>query len=96
MDEVSINKTIGGFRGEGGKSPIPENEKIIVENGVISEGSLSSNKFSKNYNKIQFFNWIFIKNFQNFLKISEQFVFLVQKAKNERMGLLNLLKNMLK
>ena len=40
----------GLIRGKGvarGKPPPPETEKIVVENGVISEGSIFSNKFSK-------------------------------------------------
>ena len=46
----------GVARGEGGKSspPPPETEKIVVENGVISEGSIFSNKFSKNSLKFHF------------------------------------------
>ena len=51
---------------------------------LISEFSIFSNKFSKNKFKnknkikIQFFYRIFIKTFQNFLKISQQFAFFVQ------------------
>ena len=38
-----------GRRQEGiGETPLPETEKIDVENGIISEGSIFSNKFSKN------------------------------------------------
>ena len=37
----------GRSQGEEGKFPPPETEKIVVENGVISEGSIFSNKFSK-------------------------------------------------
>ena len=45
-------------RSQGGKggTPPPETEKIVVENGVISESSIFR---------------IFIKKFQNFLKISK-------------------------
>ena len=46
--------------------------------------------------KIQFFYWIFIKNFQKFLKVSQQFVIFVQTAKNEHIRLFIFLKNMLK
>ena len=35
-----------GSQGGMGKPP-PPTEKIVVENGVISEGSILSNKFSK-------------------------------------------------
>ena len=58
--------------GKGGNAPGPETEKI-VENGVISEGSIFSNKFSK---KIKIKNSIFLQKFQqkNF-KISQQCVF---------------------
>ena len=37
----------GVARGKGGKSPPPETEKIDVENGVIFQRSIFSNKFSK-------------------------------------------------
>ena len=41
-----------GERGEGGNSPPPETEKMLYKNGVISESSIFSNKFSiKNKNK---------------------------------------------
>ena len=76
-----------------GEYPPAEARNIVIENGVISEGSIFSNIFSTNNNKIQFFNWIFIKNFQNFLKISQQFAFFVQTAENEHIGLLNSLEN---
>ena len=39
---------------------------------------------------------IFIKNFQNFLKISKQFVFFVQTREKVAHGLLNSFENMLK
>ena len=42
----------------------------------------------KNKNKNQFFNSSFIKNFQNFLKISQQFAFFVQTRKKLTNGLL--------
>ena len=62
--------SIDGFRGEGGKSPPPEAEKIVVENVVISEGSIFSNKFSKN----NFKNAIFLLNFhQKSSKFSQNF-----------------------
>ena len=54
----------GRSQGEGGNPPA-ETEKI-VENCVISEGSIFNNKFSKINKKIQFFYRIFIKKFQNF------------------------------
>ena len=42
-------------------------------------------------------NSIFLlKFYQKFQKVSQQFVFFVQTAKNEHMGLLIILKNMLK
>ena len=63
-----------------GKGEIPPTERIVVENGAISEGSILSNKFpknkiknkikNKNKIKIQFFYTFLIKIFQNFLKIS--------------------------
>ena len=43
----------GVARGKGENTP-SETEKIVVENGVISEGSIFSNKFSHKSNKIQF------------------------------------------
>ena len=35
----------GVGRGKGGNPPPPETGKIVVENGVISESSIFSNKF---------------------------------------------------
>ena len=46
--------------------------------------------------KIQFFYRIFIKQFQNFLKISQQFVFFVQTRQKLTHALLNFYENMLK
>ena len=37
----------GRSQGERGEISLPETDKIVVENGVISEGSIISNKFSK-------------------------------------------------
>ena len=37
----------GRSKGEWGNPPPPETEQIVVKNGVISEGSIISNKFSK-------------------------------------------------
>ena len=68
---------VGDYQGKGGKSP-PKPKKLLSKNGVISEDSIFSNKFSKikiKQLKNQFFYRIFIRNFQNFLKISQQFVF---------------------
>ena len=39
-------ETKGIARGKG-ELPPPETEKIVVENGVIPEGSIFCNKFSK-------------------------------------------------
>ena len=56
--EVRFSYTfIGGFKGEGrgrGDGPPPEAERIVVEKGVISEGSIFSNKFSKHNFKMPF------------------------------------------
>ena len=52
----------GRSQGEWGKSPPPKPKN----GGVISEGSIFSNKFSKKNKKIQFFYRIFIQKFQNF------------------------------
>ena len=38
---------------------------------------------------MQFFYWIFIKTFQNFLKISQQFVFFVQTSEKLTQGFKN-------
>ena len=46
--------------------------------------------------KNSIFYWTFIKNFQKFLKVSQRFIFFFQTAKNEHIGLLIFLKNMLK
>ena len=46
----------------------------------------------QNVAKIQFFYWIFMKNFQNFLKDSKQFVFLVQTREKLRHVCLIILK----
>ena len=91
--------------GKGGKSP-PKPKKLLQKTGVISQCSIFSNKFSKNKIKnkiknknkikIQFFNRIIIKDFQNFLKISQQFAFFVQTRKKLTTGQLNFLKNMQK
>ena len=70
----------GRSQGERG-TPSTETKKNVVDNGVIFEGTILGYKFSKINIKIQFFYRIFIKNFQNFLKISQQFEFFVWKYK---------------
>ena len=40
-------------RGKWGKLHAPETEKMVAENGGISEGSIISNKFSNKINKIK-------------------------------------------
>ena len=42
---TGIDKGIGRGKGE---PPAPETEKMLKKSGVISEGSIFSNKFSKN------------------------------------------------
>ena len=56
--------------GVGGSNPPPNRKKMLQKNDVITEVSIFSNKFSQKQIKIQFFYCIFIKDFQNFLKIS--------------------------
>ena len=54
-------KTKGVARGKGGRKgeiPPPETEKIDVKNGLISEGSIFSNKFSKRNTKYKIKNTI--------------------------------------
>ena len=70
----------GRSQGERG-TPSTETKKNVVDNGVIFEGTILGNKFSKIKIKIQFFYGIFIKNFQSFLKISQQFENFVCKYK---------------
>ena len=85
----------GRSQGEGGKSPPPKPNKLLWKNGVISEGSIFSNKFYKI--KINIKNSIFSITFsskiakfsQNFpticvcrpnaQKINAQFVNLIEK-----------------
>ena len=94
---LGSDSALGKVRSKGvarGKGEIPTETEKIVENGVISEGSIFSNKFSinkiKNKNKIeiQFFYRIFIKDFQNFLKISQQFAYFVQTSEKLTHGFL--------
>ena len=75
--------------------PTPKSKKLLKKNGVISEGSIFATTFLK-LAKNSIFLLNFYKNFQKFLNVSQQFVFFVQTAKNEHIGLLNFLKNMLK
>ena len=54
---------------------------------------------AKTFQKIvknSIFYWIFIKKFQNFVKNSKLFVFVVETREKLTHGLLNFLKNMLK
>ena len=55
----------GRSQGERGKnSPLPKQKKLLQKNGVISESSIFSNKFSKkNKRKIKIKNSIFLRNF---------------------------------
>ena len=54
--------------GKGGKFPPPETEKLFRKNAVISEGSIFSNKFSKNKKSI------FVQNLhQKIAKFSQNF-----------------------
>ena len=68
-------------------------KKLLYKNDVISEVSIFSNKFCKKIEIIQFLHWIFIKNFQNFLKISKTIVFFVQTRENLTHGFEIFLKN---
>ena len=77
---------IGGFRGREGKNPA-EAERIVAENGVLSEGSILITLLPKIIKQSIFL--IFIKYFLNFLNVFQKFVLLMH-------GLLNFLKNMLK
>ena len=79
----------GVARGKGGKSP-PRNRKNCCRKMVLFPKVLflvtNFRKNNKNKNKkIQFFYRIFIKKFQNFFKISQQFVFFVPRAKIDPM-----------
>ena len=69
--------------------------KMLQKKDVISEDSIFSNNFSKKFSKIQFFYWIFSKNFQKFLKMTKQFVFR-QKARKINTWFVKLFENMLK
>ena len=72
-----------GYPGGKGEIPPPaETEKNVVENGVISEGSISSNIFFKI--KIQFFYRILIKNFNIFSRFPKNLRFPSKGAKKLR------------
>ena len=71
-------------------------EKLLQKNNDISEGCIFSNKTFPNIVINQFSYWIFIKDFQRFLKIPQQFVFFVQTREKVTQDLLSFLKNMLK
>ena len=66
----------GVARGDGGKIPPPHrNGKNCCRKMMLFPKALFlATTFQKSL-KIQFSDWIFIKNFQKFLKISQQFVF---------------------
>ena len=86
-------------KGEIPPPPPPKPKTLLWENGVISEGSIFSNKFSKKIKiknkKIQFFYRIFIDNVTNFSKFPTICVFRPNAQKLTH-GLLNILKNILK
>ena len=91
----SLQNNVAMLQGRSqGEGDPPETEPIVVKNSVISEGSIISNKFSKIKIKIQFFYRSFMKNFQNFLEISQPFAFFVQTPR--KITSVNFLKNMLK
>ena len=91
---MSINNTNHRRRqGEHRERSPPEIEKIVVEKWCYFRRLYFQQQLFQNSVK----NSIFLLNFyQKFLKVSQQFVFFVQTAKNEHLGLLILLKNMLK
>ena len=68
--------------GEHGNVPPPKkkSEKWLEKSGVIFQGYIFSNNFSRNNRKIIFS--IDFQNFQNFLKFSQPFVFFVQTREN--------------
>ena len=75
------------WRTQGGStSPPAKTEKIVVENDVISEGSIFSNKFSQKIDK----NLNFLLNFhQKSSKFSQNFpnqLFFVQPRENLTLG----------
>ena len=75
--------------------PPPHNrKKLLQKNDVIPSSSICSKSFPK-IDKNTMFYCIFIKNFQNFLKISQQFVIFVQRREEFTHRLLNFQKNML-
>ena len=89
----------GVARGKGEiPSPPPKPKKQLQKNGVISEGSIFSYKFSKKNNKNKNnkkYNFSIEFSSKNF-KIFQQFVFFVQTRKKLTHSLLTYLKNMLK
>ena len=91
VHEAKYDTEQGGSQGEGGKSP-GNRKKLLQKTGVLSVGSKLVTNFRKkikNKNKaIQFYR-IFIEEFPNFLKISQQFVFFVQTPKKVTHSLLN-------
>ena len=63
----------GRSQGERGEIPPPKPKKLLQKNGVISESSIFSNKFSKK-NKKRIKNSIFLQNFhQKISKFSQNF-----------------------
>ena len=80
---------IGGFMGVRGENP-PRSRKNCCRKMVLFPNALFLvTNFPKIIQKMQFFYCIFIKNFQIFLKISQQFVFFVQTCEKIKQGLLN-------
>ena len=80
---IKVNIGVPRGLGGGGSTPFPpKRKKFFQKNEIISEISILSNKFSQKIDKNSIFHWIFIKNFQIFLKISQTIVFVVQKPEN--------------
>ena len=65
--------------------PPTEIEKAVVENDAISEGWIFSSNLSKTSLKFNF-SIEFLSKSQDFVKISQQFIFSVQKRERVTQG----------
>ena len=83
----------GVAKGKVAKFLLPETEKLLQKNGVISQCSISSKIYRKIKEKCNFSIEFSSKTLKSFLKISQQYEFFVQTSEKLTHALLNILKN---